>query len=801
MAVVDELVALLGYDLQSEDDLRRFNKSLDDLSDKAYRVGAAMGRMAAIAGTAVAAGMSFLGKSVIDTSAKFESYAATLETIEGSAAGAQTALDWITDFAKTTPYEVDNLTAAFVKLRSYGLDPMDGSMTVLGDTASAMGKSIDQVVEAYADATTFQFERLKELGIVASQAGDEVTFAWTENGQRMTRTINKTSTEVTKFLDEVWGRKFSGAMIRQSKTWNGMMSNLGDSWTDFQRRIGDAGFFDVAKNKLGDLMDLIGQWQSDGTIERISDVLSTMLTRTADVIGTVVERIGRHVAFLMDNFERLKPVIATIGLLFGLLFVAAFPLTSVFFGLLLAVDDFLTYLEGGESVIGNFITWLRGLIPVTGEVGDALAWLAVSVTGALLAAFVLAPKAMVGLIIRGAVSLVTALGSGIAAAWASARVALMASMFTPLGQMLLRGLAMAFGVLTGPVGWAILAVSAGLLMYQFWDQIVAAWNIVTAQAGALFASAGDWFNSIDWSGEAIRLVQAFWGGLVGMWDWLGAQVGPLFAQMGQWWSDIDWNATGRAVGSAIVWAIIAGILNLGNLVVTAFRWIGEQIAAIDWAALGHDIVNAIVNAVVTIKDTIVAVFWTVVDAVKVIDWSGVGTAIVDAIILVLSGIGALIAGIFQGAAATIQAEIKAWFAIDLAAEGRKMAQSVFDGMKQLGAQISKWWADLIPDIKLPWEGEDVPTPTATGEKPSWMTGDSARQYLDNLQGNTARMDAANDGAAVVQDNSQHVQTTNVQAPVTVNVQQPTDAPAAVGNAVASAVNQRAQPTRLNGGQF
>ncbi len=157
---------------------------------------------------------------------------------------------------------------AFVKLKSYGLDPLNGTLTTLGDTASAMGKSLDQAVEAFADATTFEFERLKEFGIRAKQAGEKITFTWNEGGKEMSRTVKKTATDVGRFLSETLGRRFDGAMVRQSKTWNGMMSNLADAWSNFQRRVGDAGFFEVAKRKLADVLDVLGRWADDGTLQR-----------------------------------------------------------------------------------------------------------------------------------------------------------------------------------------------------------------------------------------------------------------------------------------------------------------------------------------------------------------------------------------------------------------------------------------------------------------------------------------------------------------------------------------------------
>lgn len=463
--VIDELVALLGYEIEGEEKLARFNRGLDTLGQKAEMVSAAMIGLAAKAAAALAAGMGLLGGMVLNTSAQFETYLTTLETIEGSAEKAEAALSWVTNFAKTTPFEVDELTQAFVKLRSYGLDPMDGSMTKMGDTAAGMGKSLDQVVEAVADASTFQFERLRELGIVASQAGDQVTFSWTENGKSMTKTIKKTSADVTKFLYDVWEKKFGGAMVRQSKTWRGMWSNLGDIWTGFQKKIGDAGFFDVVKNKLADLLDILKRWEYDGTLDRIAQQLSYAFVTVANAVGIVMDRIGNHVKFLSENFEELEPTIKSIGVAFGLMMLKAFPLLFVLGGLVLAIDDFLTYLEGGESVIGNFIEWLREIIPGTKEVEDAVMAMGAAVAAGLALAFVISPSTIALLVGKLIGALLFNLGPAL--------VAGLATLSTSVGA----GLAAAFAFLATPVGWAvILAGIAAALVAYFWDDLVKLWN-------------------------------------------------------------------------------------------------------------------------------------------------------------------------------------------------------------------------------------------------------------------------------------------------------------------------------------
>jgi len=78
----------------------------------------------------------------LDIGAEFERLETVLTTLEGSQARAKQSLGWIQDFATRTPYEITEVTEAFVRLRSYGIDPTNGTLATLGDTAAAMGKPI-----------------------------------------------------------------------------------------------------------------------------------------------------------------------------------------------------------------------------------------------------------------------------------------------------------------------------------------------------------------------------------------------------------------------------------------------------------------------------------------------------------------------------------------------------------------------------------------------------------------------------------------------------------------------------------
>ena len=121
-------------------------------------------------------------KKLIDVQREFDRLNAGLVTATGSAERAQLAFAALQDFAAKTPFDLAQTTKAFTQLVNFGLDPSEKALTSYGNTASALGKDLSQLVEAVADATTGEFERLKEFGIKAKAEGDKLslTFRGTE---------------------------------------------------------------------------------------------------------------------------------------------------------------------------------------------------------------------------------------------------------------------------------------------------------------------------------------------------------------------------------------------------------------------------------------------------------------------------------------------------------------------------------------------------------------------------------------------------------------------------------------------
>lgn len=176
-------------------------------------------------------------RNIIETNTAVETLRISLESVTGSAANASAAFEEINRFAARTPFTVLQLTEAFRKLRVFGLDASNDALRSYGNTALAFGRSLDQLVEAVTDATTGEFERLKEFGIRASQEGDRVTFTF----RGVSTTVRRESGAIERYLQNIGRTQFGGSIERQLDSIAGAMSQLEDAATRLIVDIGEAG--------------------------------------------------------------------------------------------------------------------------------------------------------------------------------------------------------------------------------------------------------------------------------------------------------------------------------------------------------------------------------------------------------------------------------------------------------------------------------------------------------------------------------------------------------------------------------
>jgi hypothetical protein len=233
--------------------------------------------MAALTGVATKAASAVAGfvsvtagvNKLVQVSRQTDVLNASLLTMTGSMSNANMVFSELANFAATTPYALDQSVTAFTRLVSLGLNPSQKALTSYGNTAAAMGKDLNQMIEAVADATTFEFERLKEFGIRASQQGNQIAFTF----QGVTTTVEKNSQAIQAYLQGIGENNFAGAMANRMATLDGALSNLQDTWDGLFRAISAAGTGDAiavqvraATDALASLTDSISSGQALGYI-------------------------------------------------------------------------------------------------------------------------------------------------------------------------------------------------------------------------------------------------------------------------------------------------------------------------------------------------------------------------------------------------------------------------------------------------------------------------------------------------------------------------------------------------------
>ncbi|XZG71730.1 tape measure protein [Chitinibacteraceae bacterium HSL-7] len=302
---------LLKAIISATDKLSPVLKSIQQATAQTARalsgVGQAMGNLGAASVPLMAVGgaAAIVGKSMLDNTAAFEKYSLVLETLEGSQQKAKASMGWISEFAAKTPYELAQVTESFVKLKSSGIDPIKGqTLRVLGDTAAAMGKDVNQAVEALADAVTGENERLKEFGITASKSGAAILYSFTDKQgkQRVAKARADNREQIRLTLMGIWNDKYGGAMDKLSGSWTGLMSNMKDQFARFSLMIMQSGAFDWLKNRLGGALEHINRLAESGELKRLAETIGRDLLAALKEGWQALKEVGAAVVWLKDAF-------------------------------------------------------------------------------------------------------------------------------------------------------------------------------------------------------------------------------------------------------------------------------------------------------------------------------------------------------------------------------------------------------------------------------------------------------------------------------------------------------------------
>ena len=281
-ADIDNLIGELN---KAKKELSSFSNDVDSFSKKLQRTGEKMKSIGSAMSKYITLPLLALGGAALKTAGDFEKLETSLRTsFNGNAEAARKAFKVITDFAAKTPFQVSQVADAFIKLKNLGLDPSEKALTAYGNTASAMGKSLNQMIEAVADASTGEFERLKEFGIRASKQGDQVSFTF----KGVTKTVKMESAAIEGYLMNIGQTDFAGGMEAQSKTFLGRLSTLKDSVSLLLKDFGDI-MMRYVNPVIDTISDLVRKF---GELSPETKELIIVITAFAAAIGPLLIGLG-----------------------------------------------------------------------------------------------------------------------------------------------------------------------------------------------------------------------------------------------------------------------------------------------------------------------------------------------------------------------------------------------------------------------------------------------------------------------------------------------------------------------------
>lgn len=365
---VREIITALGFDFD-ERALTRADKRVAKFGQRAEKVATNVRsqgmRIVGTLGTLAAGlGATFGISEILRVNVAFDRLEQQLVSLTGSVERGKEAFDFVRGFAIDTPFQVENLTAAFVALKGAGLEPTRETMQGLSNFAAAMGKDIFETAEAVRAASTGEFERLKQLNVVARVEGNKLVMLF--NGVRTK--IDRDAESVRKYLVDIGNTQFAGAAAARMGTLEGAVSNLKDQADELFQALGKGGL----SGAIMEIATSIKEWiaEQDGARESGAKLGKAILTafkvttKLLSAVDAIADEFGgweKMILAVVAAFAgwRIGALITSVGSLSGALTGAAAATRAV--GAAAAANPF-----------GAIAAGLAIVIPLAIKLGDEL---------------------------------------------------------------------------------------------------------------------------------------------------------------------------------------------------------------------------------------------------------------------------------------------------------------------------------------------------------------------------------------------------------------------------------------------
>ena len=249
-------------------------------------------------------GAGIVLKGIVSAGMQIEELGVQLEALFGSAKKGKAALDTVTKFAKTTPFELSNiqqgvtaLATVSEKAESLGIS-FEELLKITGNTAVQLGGDFALASQ--------QIQRSFSAGIGSADLfRDRAVTAMAGFSAGVKVSVDESIKGLARAFGS--GGKFGELTNKLAQTLKGTISNLKDAYFTIETEIAK-GFFDELKKQLGDLKKFTET--NDEAIRRLSREIGEKLA-----VGIL--ELATAVKVLTKNFRELLDIIALLMIAFG----------------------------------------------------------------------------------------------------------------------------------------------------------------------------------------------------------------------------------------------------------------------------------------------------------------------------------------------------------------------------------------------------------------------------------------------------------------------------------------------------
>ncbi|HDE1084601.1 TPA: tape measure protein [Klebsiella quasipneumoniae] len=324
-------------------------------------------------------------------------------------------MQYIVDMAKNAPFAMQALTDSFVKFRSAGLDPTDGSLKALVDSVARFGGDSELLKRAAVAVQQMSGKGVVSMEELRQQLGEAVPNAMKAMADaagitmgELTKAVSSGTVEAKQALSLMFvglRAENENAAKDMMQTYTGALAQLQTSFTLFADRVGQAGYLDSLTKGMKELAAVMNSAEGISFANSLGEGLTTAidglrelaqwLAKNQELVITLGKIVAGMVAFKMLRAGILGVVGAGGQMLSTFMKMSTVIQTPFTLGAT-AVTCFNRAARMGLAPIPSLIFAIRGAITgLKGAFAGLTAFIAANPIGA---AFTVAAVAVAGLI-------------------------------------------------------------------------------------------------------------------------------------------------------------------------------------------------------------------------------------------------------------------------------------------------------------------------------------------------------------------------------------------------------------------